>query len=972
MRVHEKLVEVRSTKIRALLGVLAYKANESVAADYLAYALWDDAPPPDPPRTLQVYVSRLRRVLTESGFAAKVVGEHGTYRLAVDTTFVDYQRFLTMMRIGHRAFGRGEHAAAAAAFDDAVDLWHGPPIADLKTSWARRLQEALVTRDLLPAQSALFDAQLALGAHEAVLARLQPLLADNPHDDRFAGLWMRALSAAGRASEVTAFFRDFSQRVKVDLDTGPSAELVNDYRNSVRSRSIAPESVAPAVRIPGPPRDTPFFTGRAHLLAQLDTLLLGSEGGASVVALDGRPGVGKTTLVRHWARRHQDEFPDGMLHVDLAGYSGTAPLEPGTVLGTFLDELGVPAVRFGVGADDRAALLRHTLNGKRVLVVLDNVRDSQHVRPLLAATVNCPVVITSRQRLAGIALRDGAEHVTVPEFTRAEAISLLEKRIGPRAGTEPGAVDDLVALCDRLPLALRIASEHVAARPEVPVRDLVGELARTRRLLDAGSHDDDANTLRSAFSWSYRALQPPERHLFRTIGLLPGTRFSAEAATAASGLDDARVHGLLDALLGGHLIEQERAGRYRTHDLLHLYAADCARADESAERRDHAVRRMFAWYVESARGACAFLTADPYAVPPLPDPEPVEPITFASADEARRWFGFERANVLALVRAGADHDEQTWRLAACLNVMNDHGDLRELLEAQQLGHAAAVRAGSPSAAAGCLAAQGVLHGKLNELLRAGRCFEQAYHAFQSAGDAHGEAVSMHNIGCAHLKLGEPVEAIRWHRRALTAFATHNIEWAIANVHRWLGDDYRALDQYEDAGDHYARARLMSEKVGDTAGQGATLNRIARLELDTGRPDLAVRSGQAGLDIHDRTGDRGHAAEVLCTLAAARTELKEHAEAVANATEAARVHEEMRNLAGRAAALEVLGNAHHAAGEGDEARAAWSAAAELFESLDDSRAAELRTRAGQAAEHPVPAPRPADRPAAVETGAHEDG
>jgi DNA-binding SARP family transcriptional activator/tetratricopeptide (TPR) repeat protein len=974
MRVHDKSVEVGATKIRALLGVLAYKANEPVAADTLVYALWDDVPPRDPLKPLQVYVSRLRRVLTESGFAAKVIGEHRTYRLVVDTTFVDYQRFLALVRTGHRAFGKGEHAAAAGAFADAVDLWHGPPIADLKTSWARRVQDAFAALHLLPAQSALFDAQLALGAHDFVLERLQPLLADHPHDDRLAGLWIRALSAADRASEVTAFFRDFSRRVTVDLDTGPSAELVNIYQNSAQRRSMAPKSPEHTVRIPGPPRDTPFFTGRTGLLARLDTLLLRSGGGASVVALDGRPGVGKTTLVRHWARHHRDEFPDGMLHLDLAGYAGTAPLEPGTVLGTFLDELGVPAARLGVGADDRAALLRHTLNGKRVLVVLDNVRDSQHVRPLLAATANCPVVITSRQRLAGIALREGAEHVTVPEFTRGEAIALLDKRIGPRVGAEPEAVDDLVALCDRLPLALRIAGEHVAARPEVSVRDLVDELAQTRRLLDAGSHGDDVtNTLRSAFSWSYRALQPPERHLFRTLGLLPGARFSAEAATAASGLGGAQVYGVLDALLGAHLIEQEHAGRYRTHDLLRLYAADCARDDESAERRDQAVRRMLTWYVESARGACTLLTSDPYAVPPLPEPETVEPVTFASEDTARRWFGFERANLLSLVRlAGQDHDAQTWRLAACLNVMNDHGDLRELLEAQRLGHAAAARAGSPAAAAGCLTAQGVLYGKLDELLRAGRCFEQAYHAFQSAGDEHGEAVSMHNIGCVHLRLGDPVEAITWHRRALTAFATHDVEWAIANVHRWLGDDYLALDQHEEAGHHYARSRLLSEKVGDMHGQGATLNRIAQLALDTGRPELAVRSGQAGLDIHDRTGDRGYAAEVLCTLAAARTELKEHVGAIANATEAARVHDEMRNPAGQAAALEVLGNAHHAAGEGDEARAAWSAAADLHESLNESRAAELRARAQPADDHRVPTPRPADGPAAVETRTREDG
>jgi DNA-binding SARP family transcriptional activator/tetratricopeptide (TPR) repeat protein len=947
MNVHGEYVDVGATKVRGLLGVLAYKNHEPVPAGYLADALWDDDHPPKPDKTVQVYVSRLRAALARTGFAGEIVREHDTYRLAMDSSLVDYRRFRTLASAGRRARGRGEHADAAESFTAAVDLWRGPAIADLRTSWARRVQESLVSTELLPVCCDLFDTKLALGEHEFVLDGLRPLLADHPHDERLAGLWIRALTAADRSSEVPAFFREFSRRLDLETNTPPTAELVRIQRNSIRSSTDVLENQRTPVRIPGPPRETPHFTGRTELLARLDELLIGPNATASVVALDGRPGVGKTALVRHWARSHSDDFPGGMLHMDLSGYADTSPVEPGTVMGTFLQELGVPAASREVGADQRAALLRRTLTGQRVLVVLDNVRDGAHVRPLLAATANCPVVITSRRRLTSIVVRDGAECLTVPELAANEATALLEKRIGARVSAEPDAVGELVELCERLPLAVRIAAEHVAARPGVPIGDLVDEL-RQARLLDAGAHgDEDTTTLRLAFSWSYRALPAEHARMFRMIGLLPGTRFSTSAVAAVGGIDHAAVAGILDALVGAHLVEQEGAGRFRTHDLLRQYAADSAR-DEPVGQRERAIRRMLAWYVESARNARRLLTADPHDVPALPAGllDTVEPAAFGSEQDARRWFTLERAGAVACARLAAElgEHEVTWRLAACLNVVNDHGDLRELLEVQRLGYRSAGLAGRRHAEAGCLTSMGVLYGKLDENMRAGRCFEQAYHAFQAAGDRLGEAVSLHNIGCVHLQLGEPVTAIGWHRRALAAFAAEHNEFAMAKVHRWLGDDYRALDRYEQASSHYLEAQYMSQKISDLHGLGETLNRLARLNLDVGRPDQAVRSGLAGLHIHDRTGDRGSAADVLRILATARLELKEYAEAIANATEAAHTHGEMRNTAAQAVALELLAQAHEKAGERPEAQRAWAAAAALLAPTDAPRAESLVDRA----------------------------
>jgi DNA-binding SARP family transcriptional activator len=951
-------IKLGATKVRGLLGYLSYRANEAVHVDRIAEALWDGEPPPDAEKRLQTHVSRLRRVLKEASAPARLERVHRSYRLAVDRSTVDYYEFKSVVRTGHRAAGRGEHREAAELFSSALEIWHGPPLADINTPGAQRLRDSLTTQDLIPTHCSLFDAKLALGDHEFVLTRLPRLLADHPLNDSLACYWVRALVAAGRAGEAPAFYHEFCQRLRAELDAPPSTEL-RQLLTTATSTTPAPVRDR---RRPGIPRATPYFTGRADLLAHLDALLVDGDGTVDVVALDGPPGIGKTTLAKHWARRHQDAFPDGTLYADLAGYAPAPLVDASAVTATFLDELGVPPVQ---SQKEAAALLHDELSRRRMMIILDNVRDSSHVRPLLAASAGCPVLITSRQQLSGIAYLDGVQCLSVGELPGEDAAALLAKRIGGRAAEDPAAMAKLVQLCHGSPFALRIVSEHIALRSTAPVDELAEELRDSRRLLDAGAHGDDATiTLRSMFSWSYRVLEPAAQRLLRQVGMHPGSRFSVRAVTALTG-PDAEVERLLDTLVGAHLVEQEGAGRYHAHDLLHEYAAAIALVDEPAESRERAHQRLFDWYLGSARAARALVTGDDREVPELPAAEPVELVEFADADEARHWLVTERANLVACAYRAAElgFHEHVWRFSGCLDVLNRYEDPRSLLAIHELGRQSATIAGRAAAAGGCLNNKGTTYARLNENAAAGRCFEMAYEAFKDADDQHGLAVVTHNIGSVFIRIGQPEEAITWLDEALAMNLRLSDEWAVANTHRKLGEAYADLDRLAEAQSHYRRSLYSAQAAQDPAGEAASLARLCRLNVTLDEIDTAIGYGEAALDVYNRVHlDRDGTAGVLCALSTAHLRAGDHRQAIATAQEAVRTyHEETHNPSSEIDALTLLGRALSASGEPAEAVLAWTEAATLITSPGDPRSEVLRTLLAQSTDPSLPVPRATPAP-----------
>jgi hypothetical protein len=386
-----------------------------------------------------------------------------------------------------------------------------------------------------------------------------------------------------------------------------------------------------------------------------------------ISALSGTAGVGKTTLAVHWAHRVSARFPGGQLYVNLQGFDpGGAALEPGEAVRGFLEALGVPVARIPADLPAQTGLYRSLLAGQRVLVVLDNARDVEQVRPLLPGSPGCLAIVTSRNHLTGLVATEGAYPLTLDLLPTADACDLLTRRLGSgRVASEPAAVDEIIAGCARLPLALTIAAARAATSPDFPLAVFATELHEATRVLDPFHGGDLATDVRAVFSWSYRALSAGAARLFRLLGLHPGPDIGLAAGASLAALQPAEARALLAELTRAHLLAEHAPGRYAFHDLLRSYAAEQAQARESQQERDAAVHRILDHYLHTAHRTAMLIEPhfDPLSLVPA---QPGVVLGAAgTAEDAMAWLTAEHAALLAAVLLAADagHGRHAWQLA---------------------------------------------------------------------------------------------------------------------------------------------------------------------------------------------------------------------------------------------------------------------------------------------------------------------
>jgi DNA-binding SARP family transcriptional activator len=601
--VGDRRVDLGSRRQRFVLAVLALEVSQSIPIDRLIDLAWPAAPPRTAAHAIAVSVSELRKAFVAAAVPRDVVelARRGSgYMLRADPLSIDAHRFRALVE---QARATPLDDRKVTLLEEALRLWCGPALDGSAPAETRELLCHGLDEARLTAIEDRLDARLRLGHHQELVDELSGLVDANPTRERLVGQLMLALYRGGRAGDALAIYRRVRERLgtELGLDPGPALQrlegliLRDDPSIAAPPPTIAARHADATVPAQLPPA-VAGFTGRDDALAWLDGLATAE---APIVAtIAGTAGVGKTTLAVHWAHQVADRFPDGQLYVNLRGFDpGGQTMDPATAVRRFLDAFEIPPARVPADPDAQAALYRSLIADKRMLLVLDNARDTAQVRPLLPAAPGCLVMVTSRNQLTGLIAAANAHPITLDLLTVDEARRLLARRIGPdRVAADPDAVEQIITACARLPLALAIVATH----PHLPLHTLAHELHNSGERLDTLSTDDPHTDVRAVFSWSYSALTPPAARLFRLLGLHPGPDTSTAAAASLAALPPPQVRPLLTELTRTNLLAEPAPGRYTVHNLLRAYATDLAhRVDPDQQRR--AATHHAAGYPDAAR-----------------------------------------------------------------------------------------------------------------------------------------------------------------------------------------------------------------------------------------------------------------------------------------------------------------------------------------------------------------------------------
>jgi tetratricopeptide (TPR) repeat protein/transcriptional regulator with XRE-family HTH domain len=687
---------------------------------------------------------------------------------------------------------------------------------------------------------------------------------------------------------------------KIELgDKPPTAELAHrcDEVFETDGMLVALAGGKELPRLAQLPAAAATFVGRDAELRQLEGVLLHDNlapGAPRLVAIDGPPGAGKTATALRLAHQVKASFPDGQLYVNLHGYApNDSPAEPTTVLEEFLLALGQPIDSIPASPDQRAALYRSLLDGRKVLLVLDNARDSQQILPLLPGSTGCAVLVTGRTRLVGLDASN-RQRLTLGPLTDQESVTLLRSIVGvDRADGEPDAVRALAQWCGNLPLALRIAAERVATHPHHAIAELVDELADESERLNSLAAEESSTTVRAVFSWSYRDLGSEVARAFRLLGLHRGPHISVDAAAALIGASAPDTRRLLDRLVSVHLVEGIARDRYRVHDLLRVYAAERANAEESDDRRLLATRRMLDWYLRACFAANHELAPqrhDPVLGPPEFD---LPAINFTSYDDALSWCETEMANLVAATQLAVDVGENTtaWKLpAGCWNYLFLRKRWAAWVSAHEAGLIGAQRAHDRFGEAWVLNNLAHAHRELRRYDEARALLERALSIRDEIGDLIGQAWSQAALAFVDVDLGHYRAAVDQLQQALEIRAkisenNDDPEIVVANRHGQgialanLGDVYRELSRFDESLTCLHEALDIFREIVDPHGEGYALVKLGDTYRQLHRTDAALRAYHEALITRREIGDRWGEAETLHSTGSALWENGERVTAV---------------------------------------------------------------------------------------------
>jgi tetratricopeptide (TPR) repeat protein len=721
--------------------------------------------------------------------------------------------------------------------------------------------------------------------------------AGHPPSRRGAPKWTTLRSSAtsvpavlrGRSSAPRSLMPETDRNSPEQTDRPPelapvSGHISSDDIDVFPSRGRAADggrATAPHRQLP---TDIAEFTGRETELRKLRQLVsTGSPTAVVISAIEGMAGVGKTRLAVHAAHQLADRYDDVQLWSDLRGFDpNDQPASPAAVLESFLRLLGVAGSEIPYDLQERAALYRDKLAGKRALVLLDNAASEEQVRPLLPGSSTCLVLITSRRSLIGL---DGAHPLSLDVFAPEEAVALLGRIAGhDRIAAESEAAARVAELCGHLPIAVSLAAKRLRSRPQWTLADLAARLGRLSTVEGA------VNTV---FNLSYQALPDEQQRVFRLLGLHPGDDFTPDSGAALTGLGSSEVEDRLEELLDEHLLQQHTPGRYRFHDLLRAYAVEQAVLDPAADRHE-AVRRVLDWYLHSAKNADTHLNSQRRVEFGL-IASLVKPRTFADHHAALTWCDTERANLVAGVSYAAEHNlpAHAWTLT---QVLWDFFNLRkhwlDWISTHEISLEAARGVGDQVAEGRTLITLAIGLRELQRFDEAFECYRESLAIWRSVGDREREEVTLNNMGIAYFSLERFDQALRCYRESLTiarALGKRHSEGVTLNN---IGLVHVELGQFDRAEQCYREALVIRAEIDDPYSTGIVLNNLGEVYRAMLRFPSAVAEISRALETFRRIGDRFGTAEALLNLGHALLGIDDREGAEKCWQEAALVFEEL--------------------------------------------------------------------------------
>jgi tetratricopeptide (TPR) repeat protein len=905
-----RLLELGGVQARSVLAVLMLSPGQVVPRGVIARNAWRGQPPATAGDLVAQYVSRLRSALAPAAAHLGLEAVRPGFRARIDPELIDARRFTGLVRRAGQDQAAHEDALAQAHLEQALALWRGSALAleDLEADWLRR-QAAVLQDQRWEALERLAGLHHAAGQSARAVELLREEAPHHPQRDGLIALLVRALAATG----ASALAVEVADRAIDGLDQGglPIGPHLRAARRDAQRPALAPGS-------PGAPRqlppDTSALTGRARELAELlqlaDSARSASAGTVMISAVDGMAGIGKTALAVHAGHLLAGRFPDGQLFVDLHGFTeGLRPRTAMEALADVLRTLGVSPQQIPQDLSARAALYRDRLARCRVLVVLDNARSEQQVRPLLPGHPGCLVLITSRRRLKAL---DEARVLSLDVLPPADAVALLYGTAGPgRILADDPILEEIARLCGCLPLALRIAAALLRHRPSWSLAHLADKLRDASPAL-AGFHDGDRD-LAAVFDLSYTALPTDQQTLFRRLGLHPGPDTDPFATAALLDTDPDTADALLQHLVDHSLLAESPPGRYRMHDLVRAHAHALAATDPAPER-EAALDRLLHYYAHTARTASLPLSRHPRTAPDTPAPAYAPALP--GADAAREWLRAEYPNLDAAythAHAQARHDHVVALAAGLAEILRTDGRWANALTVHQSASETAQRRGRTAACADALTELGTVRRLTGDFTGSVDALSRAWKIHRRTGNQLGQANALTELGTVRRLTGDFTGSVDALTRALEIYHRADDHLGQANALTGLGTVRQLTGDYPGADDAYTRALETFRETDNRDGQAMALNELGTVRQWIGHYSAAEDAYARALEIFRETGNRNGQANALMNLGRVQSLTEDRSKADAALTQALEIYRETGNRTGEAYALTDQGIARRLAG-----------------------------------------------------------